>query len=450
MWPLPKYDTQIKGLGPMTSRQLDDLSPLLDRKGVHLVVDSAFSNLDDVYGETWAHPRVRRAEAFQRHIINHLLDAIQPDVVHCNDWMTGLVPPAAAEKGIKCLFTLHNVFTEKETPLSVDRTGIDVRRFMDHLYFEQFPDESIGNWTFNRIDFSASGIHAADIVNTVSQTFLEEIVSGRCEGIVPLSISHTVREKYRAGRALGIINAPGDLVDPRTIPSITNFFTDDVMDGKRINKATFQGRMGLAPDQEAPLFFWPSRLYPQKGPELLYKIARRLTETDGIQVALVANGDPEMEDRFTKLAAASEGRIAIKPFDEGLSTLGKAGSDFVLMPSLYEPCGLPQMECPRFGTLPVGRLTGGIRDTVTEMNVERGEGNGFTFETFSPAALENAIKRAVAFHRLPGDVREIQIRRVMTEGFKKFSLANTAREYIRVYEKLIAEEDEPAHKSTGE
>jgi ADP-glucose type glycogen/starch synthase len=375
--------------------------------------------------------------AFQRHIINHLLDFLHPDVVHCNDWMTGLVPPAAAEKGIKSLFTLHNVFTEKETPLNIDRNGIDVRRFMDRLYFEQYPDESPGNWTFNRIDFAASGIHGADLVNTVSESFLDEIVTGRFRGVIPPSIYQTVREKHKAGKALGILNAPNDSVDPKISRFITPYDVDDVMEKKKINKKTFQERMGLNHDPDAPLFFWPSRLYPQKGPALLQKIIRPCVEELGIQVGIVANGDPMVERFFLTLARKSNGSVAHQPFSEGLSELGKSGADFVLMPSMYEPCGLPQMECPRFGTLPVARLTGGIKDTVSELNTDKEKGNGFVFEPFTPEALLDTIKRAVAFYRLPEEVKEVNIQRIMRESFESYSLEKTAQKYINVYEALI-------------
>ncbi|MHC4943736.1 MAG: glycogen synthase [Planctomycetota bacterium] len=416
---LPKYDSQIRDRTRIGPKELDVLAPLLDRKGIHLVTDSAFSHLDDVYSDGEAHPRVHRAVAFQRHIINHLLDAIRPDVVHCNDWMTGLVPPAAREKGIKSLFTLHNVFTERETPRNIDRSGIDVRRFQEYLYYERFPDESPENWLKNKIDFAASGIHAADLVNTVSKTFLEEMVRGDFEDIVPKSLSHVVREKYAVNSAMGILNAPNNTI-------------------KAINKRAFQMKMGLKPDPEAPLFFWPSRLYTQKGPELLYKILRRAVETHNVQVALVANGDPTIERMFRFLSRTSRGHVAHRQFSEGLSELGKAASDFVLMPSKYEPCGLPQMECPRFGTLPVARLTGGIKDTVFELDPVNGQGNGFVFEEFSPAALARAIHRAVVFHRLSPEVKRANIQRVMRESFDCYTLANTAREYIEIYEEMIA------------
>jgi starch synthase/alpha-amylase len=195
--------------------------------------------------------------------------------------------------------------------------------------------------------------------------------------------------------------------------------------------------MGLHPQPQVPLFFWPSRLYPQKGPELLFEIAKNCVDEKKMQIAVVANGDPRIERTLRSLAAARPGWIAHRSFNEELSELGRAGSDFLLMPSRYEPCGLPQMECPRFGTLPVARLTGGIRDTVFELDIEAGTGNGFTFLEFRPEALEKTIDRALAFYRLSEGIRIRQLQRVMQESFKCFSLANTAAEYVQVYERLI-------------
>ena len=437
---LPKYEGKFQQVRDVEHRELDTLAPLLDRKGIHLVTDSAFSKLAGVYDEHPQHSRVRRAEAFQRYIINQLLDVIRPNVVHCNDWMTGLVPPAAKEKGFKSLFTLHNVFTEKETPHNIDRGGVDVRRFVTNLYFEQFPDNSLWNCQYNRIDFTATGIHAADIVNTVSRTFLEEIVAGEFADIIPASVRHAIRVKYETGRALGILNAPSDTVTPAKSEYFVPFDITNVMVMKAINKEAFQKSVGLAVEPEAPLFLWPSRLYSQKGPELLAAVAERFVKKRGAQIVLVASGDRALERRFQEIAKMSDGAIAYHPFNEALSEQGKAGCDFVLMPSRYEPCGLPQMECPRFGTLPVARLTGGLKDTVFELDVTTGTGNGFVFEPYTPAALEAAMDRAVHFMHLPTEVRQENIRRIMREGFERFNLAKTAKEYIRIYESLIAGE----------
>jgi ADP-glucose type glycogen/starch synthase len=434
---LPKYDAKIRDFAKIGFRELDVLAPLLDRRGIHLVSDSSFSNIEDVYAETSARGRVHRAIAFQRHITNYLLDTIRPDLVHCNDWMTGLIPAAARAKGIRSLFTLHNVFTEKETAENIDYGGIDIRRFSDHVYFESYPAANPWNWTQNPIDFLATGIHAADVVNTVSKTFLQEVLEGEFAEIVPASVRHTVQAKHEQGRALGIMNAPRDFVDPRVGRHIIPYDVEDLAEKKPLNKKMFQEKMGLHPHPNVPLFFWPSRLYSQKGPELLCEISLSCVDNKRMQIAVVANGDPQIEGMLCSLAEARPGWISHRPFNEELGELGRAGSDFLLMPSRYEPCGLPQMECPRFGTLPVARLTGGIRDTVAELDTEAGTGNGFTFLEFSSTALALTIDKAIAFYHLPESTRIRHLQRIMEQSFDRFSLANTAAEYIGAYEELI-------------
>lgn len=436
---LPRYDAKIRDLARFTSREIDAMGRVLGRHGVHLVTDSAFSSLTDVYGEQEANPRIRRALAFQRYIINDLLLRLEPDVVHCNDWMTGLVPAAARAAGCKSLFTLHNVFTEFAAPCEIDRSGIDARRIHEFLYFRDFPTDTAENWNTNGVDFTATGIHAADIVNTVSPTFLEELVSQKFPDIVPASVDVAMRTKHSAGRTLGILNAPGDSDDPRISPHTIPYDVDDVMEGKRVNKETFQKEMGLRQEADAPLFLWPSRLYSQKGPELLTAIAADCVKRHNMQIALVASGDRAVESTFRRLAAASDGRIAHRPFREELGMRGLAGADFVMMPSLYEPCGLPQMIGPRFGSLTVARATGGLKDTVENLDEATETGNGFVFERYDVAGLSGAITAAIKFYRQPEARRCKTLQRVMRESLQRFSLANTARSYIEVYEKLIAE-----------
>jgi starch synthase/alpha-amylase len=131
--------------------------------------------------------------------------------------------------------------------------------------------------------------------------------------------------------------------------------------------------------------------------------------------------------------------VAYCSFDEGLSNLGKAGADFILMPSRYEPCGLPQMEVTRFGTLPIVRQTGGLRDTVSQMDVTHNRGNGFTFSIADAQGLEYGISSALEFYALPAEIREKQMQRVMSDGKRRFNLKTTADEYMKVYDQLIRE-----------
>jgi ADP-glucose type glycogen/starch synthase len=437
---MPNYQAKFRDGAKLTSRELGRKARTLGRRGVHLVSDSAFSYLHDIYADSTQHPRIRRAEAFQRHVINHLLESLRPEIVHCNDWMTGLIPAAARATGIHSVFTIHNVFTELETPANIDRSGIDARRFLKHLYFERWPGDARDTWQANRVDFTASAIHAASIVNTVSPTFLAELVRGDFADVVPASIRNALRAKHATGHALGILNAPSDGVDPRLARHAARFGFADVMPKKAENKALLQRRLRLEVLPDAPVFYWPSRLYRQKAPDLLLAVASDVVARHGGQIVVIANGDLDTERRLRLLALRHRGAIVQHPFDEELSELAKAGADFVLVPSRYEPCGLPQMECPRFGTLPVVRSTGGLKDTVSPLDVDADTGMGFVFDDPTPDALAGAMAAAVAFHRADLATRARTLVRVMREAFERFSLARTAEHYVAVYDRLL---DEP-------
>jgi starch synthase len=439
---LPKYDNSIKHVAEITNQEIDRLSIILSGKGIHLVNDSAFSYISNPYQQHKIHTSIRRALAFQRHIINNLLDWIQPDVVHCNDWMTALVPAAAKAKGIKSLFTLHNIFTEKQTLMDIELSGMKPMDFAEYLYFERFPEDIKKNWKAhfktNKIDFTASAILASDYFNTVSETFLYELKENYFDDIVPKSIYETIKQKYEQGRALGIINAPNDNVNPKLLPSIINFNKHTMVEKKAENKRNFQIKMGLPEEPDVPVFFWPNRLYFQKSPELVADNAEYFLKKYKMQIAVVANGDEELEKQFRDLSKKLPG-LAYKNFNDPLSNLGKAASDFILMPSRYEPCGLPQMEAPRFGTLPIVRATGGLKDTIDHLDIKNNSGNGFVFNIADKAGLEFGINEAINFYSQPMEVKKPILQRIMSESKRRFNLKNTASKYMEIYQALIEE-----------
>jgi len=439
---IPKYDVRIKNVAHFTNQQIDRLAIVLSGRGIHLVNDSAFSYLSNPYEDNIIHSGSRRALALQRHVINNLLELVNPDIVHCNDWMTGLIPSAAKAKGIKSMFTLHNIFTDKKTMKEIELSGIKPMEFAEFLYFEEFPENIRENWRKhfekNRVDFTASAIFACDYFNTVSETFLEELVTDKFSDIVPRPIFEVIKEKYDNGRALGILNAPSDTVNSKVMRNIVNFNKHAVMEAKAQNKLNFQKLMDLPLEPDVPLFFWPNRLYYQKAPEILLDNTEYFLNKYNIQIAIVANGDAKIEKQSEILSKRFD-RIKFKIFDEDLSNLGKAASDFILMPSRYEPCGLPQMEAPRFGTLPVVRATGGLKDTIKQMNAENETGNGFLFEMVDKPGLEFGLREAIKFYNLPFEIKKKNIQRVISHSKRTFNMKNTALNYMAVYEKMIKE-----------
>ncbi len=157
-----------------------------------------------------------------------------------------------------------------------------------------------------------------------------------------------------------------------------------------------------------------------------------------LQIVIVANGPHQ--SFFEKIVAAFDlyERVAVVDFDERLSRLAYAGSDFMLMPSLFEPCGLPQMTSPLYGSLPVVHSTGGLYDTIRPLDPDTSTGNGFRFDHYGSDSLRWAIDRAMDFHALPADVRQREISRIMRESLVEFNHAKVAKDYIAIYEKMLA------------
>ncbi len=410
----------------------------LPEQQVHLAEDRLFYHRDYIYSP---HENVNLSLAFQREVINHTIPQVRPDLIHCNDWMTGLIPAVTRRLGIKSLFTVHNIHTEKVPLAHIEDRGIDAADFWQHCYYLRPPYNYEETRDHNPVDFLATGIFASDHVNSVSPTFLSEVVDGRHD-FVPGHICHELWEKCHAGCASGILNAPDSSFAPQTDPYLdVHFGPEGHPEGKRDCKVRLQESLGLKVNPRAPLLFWPSRLDPvQKGPQLLTDILYRICADYhdlGVQVAVVASGEFQRHFRDIVARHGLHHRVAVTDFSEALSHLGYAAADFMIMPSLFEPCGLPQMVSPKYGTLPVAHDTGGIHDTVEPLRPELDCGNGFLFEHFTSAGLRWAVDEALRFYCEPDGVRFRQVGRVMREAAMRFNHAATAAAYIALYERML-------------
>ena len=379
----------------------------------------------------------RAALVFQRDVIHHVIPQLRPDIVHCHDWMTALVPAAARKMGIKSLFTVHNLHDERATLAEIEDRGIDAAGFWDELYFDRYPTSYHECRNSDPVSFMPSAIHAADHVNTVSTTFLHEMMEGKHPGA--LNLIDVLRAKYGVGSASGIVNAPSDSWAPSVDHAIAKRYDSETQrSGKLANKLALQRACGLEEDAEAPILFWPSRLDPvQKGCQLLADILYRIVSDYtalGLQVVFVADGP--FQAYFGQIADfhGLRQRIAVCGFNENLSRQAFAGSDFVLMPSAYEPCGLAQLVGLKYGSLPIVHRTGGLNDTVRPIDHEGG--NGFVFETHDANGLRWAIDQAMQFFIRGADERNAQISRIMRESATEFSPARAVRSYFEIYEKL--------------
>ncbi|MFH2218954.1 MAG: glycogen/starch synthase [Pseudomonadota bacterium] len=438
---LPHYRSIFNGRLPMeVRRELRRIRKTVPEERIHLAQDRVFFYLNNVYSG-YAHENIKMALAFQREVINNIVPQVQPDLIHCNDWMTGLIPAMARHLGIPCLFTIHNIHTVRSTLSEIEDRGIDGAGFWQQLFYETFPSSYENTRNAIPVDFLTSGVFAAHFVNTVSPTFLQEVVDGR-HGFVKDSLRRELANKNTAGCAAGILNAPDPSYDPSGDEALPcRYSANDHVLGKKVNKRVLQTTLGLIQDVQAPVFFWPSRLDPvQKGcqllSEILYQVVSRYWE-DNLQFVFVADGEFQRHFKDIVRFHNLSNRVAVCGFKERLARIAYAGSDFVLMPSSFEPCGLPQMIGALYGSLPVAHDTGGIHDTVTHLDASNNTGNGFLFKTFDAGGLSWAIDEAMRFFMSPPKERERQVGRIMKQSASRFNHRVTAQHYIHLYEKML-------------
>ncbi|ACN15456.1 GlgA1 [Desulforapulum autotrophicum HRM2] len=438
---LPDYRSIINGYLPdFFSREMDRIKARLEDKRIHLAEDRIFYYLTHVYSG-YSDINLKVALAFQREVMNNIIPRVNPDIIHCNDWMTGLVPAMARQMGIPCLFTVHNIHTVTATLAEIEDRGIDAASFWNHLYFRNPPGNYENARNQNAVDFLTSGVFAAHYVNTVSPTFLKEIIDQRHSFVEPC-LRQELANKFHAGCADGVLNAPDPEFNPAIDEMIThNYGPKNHREKKRLNKRYLQELLGLEPDETAPLFFWPSRLDPvQKGCQLLADIAFAVIQRywkENLQMVFVASGEYQRHFRDIANFHGIKRRMSVNQFSESLSHEAFAGSDFLFMPSRFEPCGLPQMTGCIYGTLPIVYDTGGLHDTVKHLDLDNNRGNGFVFNVHDANGLAWAIDQAMAFYRLDGDAKEVQIRRIMTEGVLEFNHTTCAEKYIGLYERML-------------
>lgn len=406
---------------------------------LHLCEDREFCYRRSVY-EGCQNANVRASLAFQRDVIHYVMPRIRPDLVHCHDWMTGLVPAAARTMGIPSLFTVHNLHDERVTLGHIEDRGIDAAKFWQHLYFLDYPGCYEAARGHNPVSMLASGILAADQMNTVSPSFLNELAGG--DHFTPWSVVDAVRGKLGADSAHGIVNSlPPGFFPAQDSHLAEKYDASSHPSGKRANKRLFQSKLGLEIDDEAPLLFWPSRLDPvQKGCHLLAEILYRVVSDYwalGLQIAFIADGP--YQSHFENIARfhGLQNRIAIRPFSENYSRLGYAASDYMLMPSSYEPCGLSQLIGLRYGSLPIVHATGGLRDTVMPLHSEKNLGNGFPFEVYNAESLRWAIDQAIQFHIRPHAERSRNITRIMNDATKDHQASAMVDRYVEIYQSLL-------------
>ena len=362
---------------------------------------------------------------FSRAVVK-MLDHLDfwPDVIHCNDWQTALIPIYLKDDGVReeryrsvrTVLTIHNIeYQGRYDPYCLGGLfGLD-RGWVDDGTLLLDGD----------LNLLKGAILTADAVNAVSPTYAQELknpyFAHRMEGIL-------TQCGYKLSGVLNGIDMK--LYDPAADPRIATNYTAEDVSGKAADKAALQKALGLRPEPETPIIAMVSRLVTHKGLDLIREVMGDIMELP-VQFVLLGSGDAAYEDFFRHAAERWPERMAIRlGYDEALSMAIYAGADLFLMPSRSEPCGLSQMIAMRYGTVPIVRETGGLKDTVQPYEAWRDAGTGFTFANYSSADMLHVLREAAYLYKDYPDAFARLRRRAME---RDFSWNRSAGDYLKIY-----------------
>lgn len=350
----------------------------------------------------------------------------EPQVIHCNDWPTALIPYL-----LKTQYGSDNFFSKTATMLSIHNLAyqgsfeLDVAKKLG-LAEGDVVEESIQ--IHGKLNFLKAGIVHSDLITTVSPTYAAEIQEFDEQGA---GLKEVLQD--RAQDIYGIMNGVDYTVwDPQTDKFLPEKYSAEEIEGKTKNKEELLLRVGLPYHESVPLIGIISRLADQKGFDLIAEAIGDIVKLNA-QLVILGTGDPKYHTLIEKWQKKYPKNVAaILRFDEEMAHLIEAGSDLFLMPSKYEPSGLNQMYSLRYGTIPVVRKTGGLADTIIDYNEDNVKGNGFVFENYSSAEMIDALKRAID---LFADAKTWQklIKRCMK---MEFTWQAAAEKYVKLYSKL--------------
>lgn len=365
---------------------------------------------------------------FCRAVLNALpLLEFRPDVLHAHDWQSGMVPALLKIQyahlpfysGIRSLFTIHNLQYQ----------GIfGIREVQDVLGLGD------GLWSSDKLEcygcanFMKAGLVYSDAISTVSPSYAEEITTAyfgeRLDGLI----------RARKDTLYGVLNGIDvEEYDPATDRLIYQNYTAEDLSGKAENKRRLQEELGLKVDADVPLIAMVGRLTNQKGLDLVDRVLPDMM-AENAQLAVLGMGDAHYTNLFSWAEGHYKGQLAARfAMDHALAHKLYAGADFFLMPSLFEPCGLSQLISMRYGTVPIVRETGGLRDTVLSYNEYNGDGNGFTFFNYNAHDMLVVIRRALHYFRSDPAVLTSLRKRGMAGDF---SWTHSAKDYEAIYQKL--------------
>ncbi len=391
----------------------------------YLIDNQYYFKRDTIYGH---YDDAERFTFFARAVLE-ILPAIdfKPDIIHCNDWQSALTPVFYHTfyskdpwyQGIKTVFTIHNIQYQGTYGLELinDVIGLDPA------------DTSLVEYDGD-VNFMKGAIECANKITTVSPSYAGEIL----DPWYSHGLDTILRDKQ--WKLQGILNGiDTKSYDPETDEAIAmNYTVANAKQGKAANKKALQIEMGLPQKANVPVIGIVSRLVSHKGLDLVKAIFDELLYTTDVQVAVLGSGDWQYETFFKEMAAKYPDKLAIRVgFVPALARKIYAGADLFLMPSKSEPCGLSQMVALRYGTVPIVRETGGLRDSITDSG--DGVGNGFTFKTYNAHDMLGAIRRGLDAYANKEHWDELVIRALECD----FSWGKSANEYIKMYKRLLKE-----------
>jgi len=437
---MPRYQPVFASAGVVKPFNEDfDVATIGERVCVYLLKDPSYMR-SGLYGDRFGdYPdNLRRFSKLCAKTLDLLGELrMAPDVIHCHDWQTSLIPvylkdprtkkPGFWKKTPRSLLTIHNmayqgIFPKEDLP----QTGLG----WDHFSMS-------GVEFYGKVNLLKGGIVFADHVNTVSPTYAKEVLTaeGGCglEGVLA----------HRKERFCGILNGIDYRIwNPQSDAFIAKNYSAQDLSGKADNKRILQEACGLIAGERTPLLGFVGRLVAQKGVDLILQALPKICAR-GAQVVVLGQGEDRLEDAMGDMAGRFPGYVFFSSsFDDHLAHQIYAGSDIFLMPSRFEPCGIGQMIGFKYATVPVAYLAGGLADTVTDWDEDPVNGNGFAFRHHSSSGLIDALERAL---RLYGNAPKWNdlMRSVMKLNF---SWKESARRYLDLYRGICAKADTPSQQ----
>lgn len=390
------------------------------------VDDPAYFDRDQLYGDKKGdYPdNAERFAELSRAAIEFTKRIWLPDVIHCHDWQSALVPVLLrtqyandpAVRSLPIVFTIHNLGYQGTFPQTVlGKIGLPDSLFtMDGLEF------------YGKVNFLKGGLLFADYLTTVSRRYAKEIQTPEygsgLEGVI----------RSRGDRLVGILNGVDYAVwSPESDTFIAQNYSAHNLEGKKACKKNLLEQFKLPTENlERPLIGIVSRFADQKGFDLIAEEASEFMK-ENLAIVALGTGQPEHENLFKELAAKYPAKVGVKiGYDNALAHKIEAGADMFLMPSRYEPCGLNQIYSLRYGTIPIVRATGGLDDTIQNFDMRTQQGTGFKFEAYTGQALLESVRAALKVYANPSAWRTLQTNAMA----KDFSWKASAAAYVTLYE----------------